>query len=88
LVKPETVVPGVAGFRPVQEVQGGVGVTVYPVMGDPPFEPAVHVSKAAASPAVAVREPGEPGVVLGVTAEDAMDCPLGPASFVAVTLNV
>jgi hypothetical protein len=68
------------------------GVTVYPVIGLPPFDiGAVQDTDADALPAVAVTAVGAPGAVAGatgVTLADAADDAPAPTAFVAVTVNV
>ena len=66
-----------------------MGVTTYPVSGEPPVEVgAVHLTVAAVLRPVAVTLVGAPGVVAGVTAFDAADCGPVPTAFVAATLKV
>ena len=58
-------------------------------MAAPPLLPgAVKLTAACALPATAEREVGAPGVVAGVTADEALDAMLVPALFVAVTVKV
>jgi hypothetical protein len=70
----------------------GDEVTVYPVTAEPPSEAgAVKLTVACAFPAVAVAPVGAPGAVggePGVTEFDTVDAALGPAAFVATTVNV
>jgi hypothetical protein len=67
----------------------GDAVTVYPVMGTPPFvEGAVQLTVACAFPATAVTPVGAPGVPAGVTAFDAAEAVLVPFALVAATVNV
>ena len=65
------------------------GVTVYPVISEPPFEAgAVHETVTELVPATAVTFVGDPGAVAGVTADDAEDAGELPIEFVALTVNV
>jgi hypothetical protein len=65
------------------------GVTVYPVIAEPPFEAgAVQETVANALPATAETPVGAPGTVAGVTAADAVESVELPTAFVAFTLNV
>ena len=65
----------------------GLPVTVYAVMGDPPFAGAVKETVAAALLDVADTDDGAPGTVMGVTGFDAVDAEPVPTPFVAVTVN-
>ena len=58
-------------------------------MSAPPVEDGgVNAIDTEASPAVATKLVGAPGVVRGITADDATDAILSPRAFVAFTLNV
>ena len=54
----------------------------------PSLAGAVNVMIASALPGVALTAVGAPGTVIGVTALDGDDAGPGPASLVAVTVNV
>jgi hypothetical protein len=65
------------------------GVTVYPVIADPPFEAgAVQETVADALPATAETPVGAPATVNGVTEDDAVEAEESPKEFVAFTVNV
>ena len=65
------------------------GVTVYPVIAEPPFEAgAVHETVAELIPATAETAVGAPATVIGVTEDDAEESEELPTAFVAFTLNV
>ena len=65
------------------------GVTVYPVIAEPPDEAgAVHETVADALPATAETPVGEPGVVTGVTGAEAEEAVELPIAFIASTVNV
>jgi hypothetical protein len=65
------------------------GVTVYPVIAEPPFEAgATQETVTELIPATAVTFVGEPGTVAGVTADEAEDAGELPIEFVATTVNV
>ena len=67
----------------------GDEVTVYPVIGAPPFEAgAVKVTLAEPFPAVAVPMVGAPGKVEGVAGGDGAEAGPVPSALVAVTVNV
>ena len=58
-------------------------------MSAPPVEDGgVNATDAEASPAVATKLVGAPGVVRGITADDETDATLSPRALVAFTLNV
>ena len=54
----------------------------------PSDDGALHATAAWVLPAVALTPVGAPGTVAGVTALEASEGRLGPAPFVAVTVNV
>ena len=59
------------------------------MIADPPVEAgAVHDTEDVVSPAVAATPVGAPGVVYGVTADDADDAGPVPTLLVAVTVKV
>ena len=65
------------------------GVTVYPVIAEPPFEAgAVQETVAALIPATAETSVGAPATVIGVTEDEAEESEELPTLFVAFTLNV
>ena len=64
------------------------GVTVYPVIADPPFEGAVHENVADALPRTAERPVGASGIVHGITAADAKEAIELPTPFIETTVNV
>jgi hypothetical protein len=66
------------------------GVTVYPVIAEPPSETgAFHDTTANALPATAVTTVGEKGTVIGITEDEGEeDEELLPAEFIATTVNV
>jgi hypothetical protein len=66
----------------------GWEVTVYPVIGEPPFAAAANVTVACALPAVATTLVGAEGFVAGVTEFDGADAAPVPCALVAVTVNV
>ena len=70
----------------------GLEVTVYEVIGLPPFEAgAVQETEAEALPAVAVTAVGAPGTVAGatgVTLLDGAEAALLPTALVATTVKV
>ena len=69
----------------------GLEVAVYPVMGDPPSEPATQVNATDARPAVpatVVGGLGAPGGATGVMAAEGAEAALVPAELVALTVNV
>jgi hypothetical protein len=68
----------------------GFDVTVYPMIGEPPFElGAVHETTAEASPTEEITTLiGASGTVNGVTAADAVDAEPAPDAFVALTVKV
>ena len=74
---------------PVAVMPPGLDVTVYEVMGLPPFEAGgVKVTVACAFPAVAVTPVGAPGTVAGVTLFEGLDGGPVPSALVAVTVKV
>ena len=67
----------------------GDDVTVYDVIGEPPFEAGgVNATVASESPALAGPIVGAPGTVAGMTLFEGADAGPVPAAFVAVTVNV
>ena len=66
----------------------GLEVTVYPVMAEPPSKGAVQETVASPFPFVAVTPVGAPGMVTGVTEEEAEDADELPAAFIATTVKV
>ena len=67
----------------------GSNVTVYSVIGLPPFEAgAVHETIASTSSGIADTSVGAPGGPMGITALEEAELRLGPTEFVAVTVNV
>jgi len=67
----------------------GLEVTVYAVIGLPPFEAGgVKLTVAWAFPAVAETAAGAPGTVAGVTLIEGDDAGPVPAALVAVTVKV
>ena len=59
------------------------------MIADPPLlAGAVHVNETCVLPAVPATDVGAPGVVRGVTADDAVETVPVPAVFVALTRNV
>ena len=67
----------------------GLEVTVYEVIGLPPFEAgAVKLTVAWALPAVAETPVGAPGTVAGVTLFEGDEAGPVPMALVAVTVNV
>jgi hypothetical protein len=66
------------------------GVTVYPVIGLPPLEGAVHETATEPSPGVADTPVGTPGAVspVGVTDPDGAEAGPDPTALVAVTRKV
>ena len=76
-------------FTGLPEVVPTYGVTVYPVIAQPPLdEGAVQDTVDCPLPAVAVTLVGAPGTVAGHTELDALDADPVPALLVAVTVNV
>jgi len=74
--------------RSVLEVWS-VASTVYPVIELPPSDAgAVQVTVADPLPGVAATPVGAPGVVAGVTGEDAADASPAPTAFMARTVKV
>ena len=74
---------------PVAVIFSGEDVTVYDMMGLPPFEAgAEKLTVACALPAVAVAPVGAPGAVAGVTLLEGLDAGPVPMAFVAVTVKV
>ena len=74
----------------VQVLAPGDEVTVYPVMGAPPFEPGA-VQDTTDWPfayEVALTRVGEPATIEGRAAAEALETALVPRAFVAVTVNV
>jgi hypothetical protein len=63
-------------------------VTVYPVIEDPPVAPAVKVTDAFPSPAVAVPIVGACGIVVAVILDVAADAADVAVAFVALAVNV
>jgi hypothetical protein len=94
-VKPVTV-QLVAGAFTVQLAFGDSGlpevssaVTVYEVIAEPPLSSgAVNETTADAFAVVAVSPVGGPGILAGVTADDAAESVDVPEAFVAVVLNL
>jgi hypothetical protein len=67
----------------------GEDVTVYDVIGAPPFEAGgVNATPACALPAAAMTSAGAPGSVAGVTLFEGADASPVPTELVAVTVNV
>ena len=52
------------------------------------LEGPVHVNETEALPRVPATDVGAPGIVAGITAEEAVDAALVPTEFVVVTVNV
>jgi hypothetical protein len=77
---------------PVPVILPGLDVTMYEVIGLPPFElGAVKLTVACAFPATAVTPVGAPGTVgagVGVTILDGADARPVPIALVAFTVNV
>jgi hypothetical protein len=85
-VRPVTVI-GLAA--PVAVSPPGDAVTVYSVIGDPPFDAgAAKLAVACSFPVVAATATGAPGTVNGVTAFEGADAGPVPTALVAVTVNV
>ncbi len=63
------------------------GVTSYPVIGEPPLNPAVHETVASLTPAVASPIVGASGTAIGVTELEIVDIGPVPTAFFAATLN-
>ena len=82
----------VAGAATVALAPAGLEVTLYEVIGLPPFEAgAVQETEAEALPAVAVTAVGAPGTVagaFGVTLLDGAEAALLPTALLATTVNV
>jgi hypothetical protein len=79
----------VIGDDPPVAVAPVLDVTVYDVIAEPPvLAGAVNVTVALPFPYTAETFVGEPGVVAGVTALDAVEDALVPIALVAVTVNV
>ena len=75
-------------FVPVKVWPPGDTVTLYEVMGLPPFEAgAVKEMIACAFPALTETPVGDDGGAAGVTVAEDADGGLVPAAFVAVTVN-
>src|SRR5665213_2435233 len=89
LVRPVTITE-VAEAPAATVAPPGETVTVYPVIGEPPFDTGgLHWTVAAPSPAVAVPMVGAPGTAaVGVTVFDAADAGPGPVLLVATTAKV
>src|SRR4051812_28940199 len=86
LVRPPTVMGEAA---PLALIAPGEDVTVYEVIGEPPFEAGgVNATLACAPPATAVPIAGASGTAAGVTLFDGVDAGPVPMPFVAVTVNV
>ena len=83
LVRPVTVI----GLTvPVAVMPPGLEVTVYKVIGLPPFDAgAVKATVARPPPGVAVPMVGAPGNVAGVTVLELADAVPLPAAFLAIT---
>jgi hypothetical protein len=65
------------------------GVTVYPVIGELPFEMGgCQLRLTVPSPGIALTFCGGPGTATGTTALDAADAGPEPTTLVAVTVNV
>ena len=90
LVSPEKVqVRALMLVQPIGAVTAGEDVTVYPVIGEPPFDTgATQVTTACEFPRVAETPVGAPGIVRGVMAAEATDSLDEPAIFVATTVKV
>jgi hypothetical protein len=74
---------------PLAVTPPGEDVTMYPVIGAPPFDTGgVNLTTADRGPAAAVPIRGAPGAVAGVTARDGVDGAPVPAVLVAVTVKV
>ena len=74
---------------PLAAMPPGDDVTVYEVIGDPPFDAGgVNVTVACAMPAVAVPIVGAPGRPAGVTLLEGADAAPVPTALVAVTVKV
>ena len=74
---------------PVAEMLAGLDVTMYEVMGLPPFAAGgVKLTVACALPAVAVTPVGAPGTVAGVTLLEGLDAGPVPIALVAFTVKV
>jgi hypothetical protein len=86
----------VAGAFTVHDLFGDSGlpdassaVTVYEVIAEPPlFSGAVNETTADAFAVVAVRPVGGPGILAGITADDAAESVDVPEAFVAVVSNL
>jgi hypothetical protein len=73
----------------VQVNEPGEEVTVYEVIDAPPVENGDdHETSTEESPEAPTAPVGDPGVVAGTTADDAVEAEPVPALFVAVTVNV
>ena len=73
----------------VQVLPPGVAVTVYPVIGEPPFEAgADHDTSTAALPATAVGAIGAVGDPIGVTDAEGAEAAPVPTAFAAFTVKV
>ena len=74
---------------PLALMPPGADVTVYDVIGEPPFEAGgVKVTVACALPAVAMPIVGGPGTAAGVTLFEGPEAGPVPNAFVAVTVKV
>jgi len=86
LARPPTVMGDAA---PLAVIPAGDDVTVYDVMGEPPFDTgAVNVTVACALPAAALPMVGAPGTAAGVTLFDGAEGGPTPTALVAVTVKV
>ena len=80
---------GVTPTMVVHPADGGVEVTVYPVIAEPPVSAgAIHASVARPLPGVPWILVGAPGTPAGVTLSEAVDAADVPKKFVALTVNV
>jgi hypothetical protein len=67
----------------------GLEVTMYEVIGEPPFEDgAVNATETCPMPALTLVIAGAPGAPIAVTAADESDAGPVPFRVVAVTVNV
>jgi hypothetical protein len=78
----------VIGLAPVPVIELGVDVAVNVEIAAPPVAPAVYVTVADTSPAVAVPIEGACGTVVAVMLLDAAEAAEVPDAFVPVTVKV
>ena len=87
-VRPETRIGELAPvFDPAAPPFDDAHATLYPLMGLPPLNGATNNTVNCPLPTPAVGCPAAFGTVLGMTAADAGDEPLGPFMLVAVTVH-